>query len=87
MSEQPKFDEIIDPDHVPEILCNGFINLHFANEFGVLTFTHFRPKSQSLFVEGQLLPDLIVRARIVLNRDNLRALRDLLVKTIDKPNS
>ena len=87
MSEQPKFDEIIDPDHVPEALCNGFINLHFSsNDFGVLTFTHARPKPQSMFVGGQTLPDLVVRARVVLTPDNLRALRDLLVNTIDKPN-
>jgi hypothetical protein len=77
MSDQLQQPEVIDPDNVPETLCEGMFNISFAGPNAVITFTHIRPEPGPLFT-GTVNPKLIVRSRIVTSVPNLVALRDLL---------
>src|SRR5262245_29140611 len=43
MADQPQQPEVIDPDNVPETLCEGMFNVSFAGPNAVITFTHIRP--------------------------------------------
>jgi len=36
--------EIIDPDHVPETLCEGPVNVSVIGTLAYLTFTQIRPE-------------------------------------------
>jgi hypothetical protein len=80
---QPK---VYDPQMVPEVVCDGPMNVHWIGNRGIITFTHPRARSQPLF-EGETQIDLIVRARIATSVQNLVALRDLLARLLpaDKP--
>ena len=72
---------IIDPDNVPETLCDGVFNLHLQSGFAHLTFTHARPDVGPLF-EGTIAHHSIVRARIVTPLPNLIALKELLDRVL-----
>ena len=68
----------IDPDNVPEIICDGGFNVHWAGGRATITFTHNRPRTKPLLEDGQVEFDAVVRARIATSFDNILALRDLL---------
>jgi len=68
----------IDPDSVPEILCDGALNVHWFGSRATITFTHNRPRTKPLLEDGQVEFDAVVRARIATSFDNILALRDLL---------
>lgn len=73
----------VDPDHVPETLCCGMFNLSFlAGNLATLTFTHPRPQIGPLVASNHIQDELVVRARIVMNLDNLVALRNFLNEAI-----
>src|SRR5262249_52809600 len=52
-----------------------------------LTFTHVRPDATRLFRDGTVEPQSVVRARIVITVENLTALRDLLNRVIQAPDT
>ena len=68
----------IDPDNVPEIICDGGFNVHWAGGRATITFTHNRPRMKPLLEDGQVEFDAVVRARIATSIENILALRDLL---------
>ena len=68
----------IDPDNVPEVLCEGRLYLTWSGDLATLTFTHARPKAGPLLGSDQLELESIVRARVVMKLGNMIALRDLL---------
>jgi hypothetical protein len=70
----PQQPSAVDLDNVPETLCCGVFNLSFvAGNLATITFTHPRPKIGLLIASNQ-----IQDTRIVMNLDNLVALRDFL---------
>ena len=69
---------VIDPDSVPETLCDGQFNIALAGQLATLTFTHWRPDPTQMFAQGLVANSAIVRARIVLTLPNLIALKDYL---------
>jgi hypothetical protein len=69
---------VIDPDNVPEIICDGRLNVHWAVGRATITFTHNRPRTKPLLEDGQVEFDAVVRARIATSVANILALRDLL---------
>jgi hypothetical protein len=80
MANQPQQPPVIDPDNIPEILCDGQFNISISSAgFATLTFTHIRPEPGPMFEKGQVISRAIVRARIVTPQANLAALRDLLI--------
>jgi hypothetical protein len=81
---QPK---VGDPDRVPEIVCDGPLNIHWLGNRGTITFTHPRAKAEPVFEGSEVPLDLVVRARIATSIENLIALRDLLAQLFpaDKP--
>lgn len=84
----PTLPPVIDPDNVPETLCDGQFNLSFSGQSATLTFTHWRPDATQMFRSGNVDLSAIVRARIVFSLANLVALRDFLganVKTTEIP--
>ena len=85
MSDEPQELQMIDPDNVPETLCEGMFNVSFAGPLAVITFTHMRPDPGQLFA-GTVNPKLIVRSRIVTSVPNLISLRDLLSRIIETVN-
>jgi hypothetical protein len=85
MLNSPAQPEVIDPDNIPEILCDGQFNVRIIGQFVTLTFTHVRPEPTALF-KGDVFPKAVVRARIVTTIDNLEALRDLLNSMTRNPN-
>jgi hypothetical protein len=87
MTDEPKPPIVTDPDNVPELLCNGRLNVTVADPFATLTFTHVRPDATVLFRDGTIDIQAIVRARIVTSMNNLVALRDLLNRTIQDPGT
>lgn len=70
----------IDPDNVPETVCDGPLNISVRGPLATLTFTHVRPVAMPK--DGTIELKSIVRARIVLTGNNLVALRDLLIRAI-----
>lgn len=72
---------VVDPDAVPETLCDGRVNIHPHGNLATLTFTHTRPRSADLF-SGRIDVEEVVRARITMTLDNFAALRNLLNDTI-----
>jgi hypothetical protein len=75
-----------DPDNVPEILCDGQVNVAVSGELATLTFTHIRPDPGAMFRDGSIDPRSIVRARIVLTLANLAAFRDVLNRLTQGPD-
>jgi hypothetical protein len=79
----PQQPSAVDLDNIPETLCCGVFNLSFmAGNLATLTFTHPRPKIGPLIGSNQIQDELVVRARIVMNLDNLVALRNFLNEAI-----
>jgi hypothetical protein len=85
MANQPEQPPVIDPDNVPEIVCDGRFNISVTGSLATLTFTHVRPDPTALLRDGTVNPNSVVRARIVLTIQNLAALRDLLDRVIQRP--
>ncbi len=85
MAEEPKKPVAVDPDNVPEVLCDGRFNIHPHGNLATLTLTHARPKAADLF-EGRLVMEEVVRARVTMTLDNFAALRDFLTQHIKSPN-
>jgi hypothetical protein len=83
MAAQPQQNiSVIDPDNVPETLCDGRFNIHPHGRLATLTFTCSRPDADDLFRDGTINAKEVVRARITMTIENMAALRDLLVRTI-----
>lgn len=80
----PSHPPTIDPDNVPEIVCDGGINVHAHGNLATITFTHQRPAASALIDKGDVKLQSIVRARIVVTLDNLVALRELLNRIIQE---
>ena len=75
----------IDPDHVPETLCIGRFSLSPGpGPLVTLTFTNVRNQSGPLINDNKIVPESVVRARIVTTVENLVALRDLLTNSIQE---
>lgn len=78
MAQKPdQTPPVIDPDCVPETLCDGQFYIHPHGNLATLTFTHSRPVAAELF-RGVIKPQPVVGARITMTLDNFAALRDLL---------
>jgi hypothetical protein len=60
----------IDPDNVPETLCDGRFYLTWSGRLGTLTFSCVRPKADVLFDQGKV------------NNVGIVALRDMLTASI-----
>jgi hypothetical protein len=87
MAQQPtQQPAVIDPDSVPETLCDGQFYIHGSGPFVTLTFTHLRPDAGPMFADDQLALRQIVRARIVMTVGNVVALRDLLSRVLENPD-
>ena len=85
MARTPSPDETYtDPDQVPETLCLGPFHV-LPQELSTITFTHARPKPQQLLADNTVATENVVRARIVLSRRHLIALRDVLNRLLDEP--
>jgi hypothetical protein len=78
---------VIDPDNVPEIICDGGLNVYWAGGRATITFTHNRPRTKPLLEDGQVELDAVVRARIATSLDNTLALRDLLNRLLPEGQS
>lgn len=87
MVEQTQQRLIIDPDCVPETLCDGQFNIFVAGPLATLTFTQMRPEAAGLLKDGTIDLKAVVRARVVLTTNNLVALRDLLSQVIQRPGA
>jgi hypothetical protein len=84
MAESPE-PPTIDPDNIPEILCIGRFNLSPGpGPLATLTFTNVRNNAIDLIDNSKLVPESVVRARIVTTIENLAALRDLLNNSIQE---
>jgi hypothetical protein len=86
MAENRQNPPVIDPDSVPEMLCDGQFNVSIGGPLAMLTFTQVRPDATALF-NGTIDAKSVVRARIVLPINNLAALRDLLNRIIQEPGT
>jgi hypothetical protein len=83
MADETKKPPVVDPDHVPETICDGVFNVHANNHFSTLTFTHVRAKA-----DHTMEFESVVRARIVITNENLIALRNTLNDNIrDTPRA
>jgi hypothetical protein len=85
MTEKPQHPPIIDPDMVPEVLCDGQFNISISHDLATLTFTHARANPTEMFLDGRIDPSYVVRARIVIPIKSLIALRDVLSRIRTKP--
>jgi hypothetical protein len=72
---------VVDPDAVPETLCDGRFYIHAHGNLATLTFTHERPVPSALET-GEVKMEGVVRARITMALSNFAALRNLLNETI-----
>ena len=79
MKEAQKTTVVTDPDRVQEMFCDGTFNVRAVGPLATLTFTHTRPTAATMFLKD-FEKEVIVRARIVISRQNMLALRDLLVR-------
>jgi hypothetical protein len=89
MAEATPQPKVQDPHAVPEVVCDGPMNVHWIGNRATITFTHPRARSEPLF-EGKEAPmDLVVRARVATTIENLVGLRDLLIHLfpVDRPAS
>jgi hypothetical protein len=87
MSNQQQQPEAIDPDSVPETVCDGQFNVSVTGGLATLTFTHIRPDPTVMFRDARIEGKSIVRARIVITIANLVALGDLLSQVIKSPDT
>ena len=87
IADQPQQPEAIDPDSVSEIICDGQFNVSITGSLATLTFTHIRPDPTAMFGEQRLDVKSVVRARIVITIANLNALRDLLNRVLEAPET
>jgi hypothetical protein len=72
----------VDPDRIPETLCDGRFHIRQHNNYATLTFTHARPIISDLFDSNTLVFEEVVRARITMSLQNVAQLRDLLIRVI-----
>ena len=84
MATRPQRRAVVDPDSVPEIICDGLFNVSVVGSFATLTFTHTRAEPTALLRDGTIDPDYVVRARIVLPTNSFLALRTVLEQVIQK---
>ena len=84
--QQPQQPPVIDPDRVPEILCDGRFNIQPRGNLATLTFTIARPIAADLF-NGTINNEEVVRARITMTLANFASLRDLLISVIQSPET
>jgi hypothetical protein len=82
-----KYPTASDPDNVSETICDGAFNVAIFGQLATLTFTHVRPDPEILLRDGSLELKSVVRARIVITMSNLIALKDLLIKAIQEPDT
>ena len=86
MAQQPQQQrQVIDPDNIPEILCDGRFNFHPHGVLATLTFTCERAEPNDLFGGTVNVRD-VVRARITMTLNSMVALRDLLSRVIQTPS-
>ena len=81
MANQPQQAPVIDPDNVPETVCDGQFNVLVTGQLATLTFTNWRPDAEQLF-GGAVNNSAVVRARIVLTLQSLVGLKDFLNRFI-----
>lgn len=81
MASPPKPITVVDPDSVPEALCDGRFYFHPHGGLGTLTFTTSRPTPGNL-ADGKVVTQNVVRARITMPLDNFAALREMLKQVI-----
>jgi hypothetical protein len=86
MSNDSKKPSVIDPQQVPEILCDGRFVIHRHGNLATLTFTAERPKLADLF-SGKINNEEVVRARITISLNSVAALRDSLARLIQSPDT
>ncbi len=87
MADAPEQPPVTHPDNVPEMICDGLLNVTVTGPFATLTFTHARPDPTVMFRDGKIAPKSVVRASIVTSMNNLIALRDLLNRIIQDPST
>lgn len=86
-TKQVQEPPVVDPDNVPETLCDGPAWISPEGYYGIVTFTQKRPKAGALFKGGSDL-EFVVRARIVMSIENLLNLRDALSRLLsDEPQA
>jgi hypothetical protein len=51
MANQPQQIPVTDPENVPEVLCDGQLNVSVMGNFATLTFTHVRPVPSQIVLE------------------------------------
>lgn len=79
MADQSKQPAVTDPDNVPEVFCDGQINVTVSGRgTATLTFAHVRANPEQLFTDGPTEPISVIRARIAIPFQNLVGLRELL---------
>lgn len=84
---EPKRLPVVDPDNVQETICDGPFHALVYGQLVTLTFTHDRPKPDAAFAAGHLELESVVRARLVLTKSNVAALRDYLAAIIEASES
>src|SRR5437588_10895758 len=86
MADLPQQPPALDPDCIPETVCDGPLNVQFSGNRATITFTHSRAMVAPLLERGEVAFENIVRARIVFSVDNLLALKGLLNRLLpDNP--
>jgi hypothetical protein len=80
MSKQ-QHPPVTDPDNIPEVFCDGQMNVAIRGNLATITFTHVRPDPTPMFKDGTVR----ATARVVITVPNLIALRDLLNRVITAP--
>jgi hypothetical protein len=80
MSKQ-QHPPVTDPDNIPEVFCDGQMNVAIRGNLATITFTHVRPDPTPMFKDGTAR----ATARVVITVPNLIALRDLLDRVITAP--
>jgi hypothetical protein len=80
MSKQ-QHPPVTDPDNIPEVFCDGQMNVAIRGNLGTITVTHVRPDPTPMFKDGTVR----ATARVVITVPNLIALRDLLDRVITAP--
>jgi hypothetical protein len=85
MAEQAGIGRVptLDPDNVPELLCEGPANIHWLGQLVTMTFTHVRPDATRLFgAQSAVIPEQVVRARVTMSLPNIIGLRELLDRVV-----
>jgi len=81
LTPQLQKPQVVDPDHVPETMCDGRFFIHAHGQLATLTFTVSRPIATNL-ADGRIINEDVVRARITMPFGNFIALRELLNTSI-----